>query len=203
MADKKTTKKKPAKTVKREPTVKPQEKVEVKVAEGTTEILNKILLCLYAIIVILVVNTTILLLKDVKVGSNTSESESETEYDTSMFTSITTDTLEEAVSGDNVQVVYIGRSTCGFCVKFLPTLQQAQKDYNYTTLYLDITTVTTTEQQNKIFAFDNEEGFISDNFGATPMVLIMKDGKLIDGWLGYDEYSAFASWLEENGFTKE
>ncbi len=171
--------------------------------ELNTEILNKILICLYALIVILVVNTAIILLKNNTVTKDsTTEEQETTEYDVSMFTKVTADNLKEAISKDEAQIVYVGRSTCGYCVKFLPVLQQAQKDYKYTTLYLDITTVTTTEQQNKILELDNEDKFLSENFGGTPMVLLVKDGKIVDTWMGYSEYSTYATWLEKNGFTK-
>lgn len=186
-------------------TPKVQEEVVREEKKDYTEILNKILLCLYALIVILVVNTTILLVKGSSANNDSTPStqEESTEYDVSMFTSVTADTLADAVASDTAKILYIGRSTCGYCVQFLPVLEQAQKDYGYETLYLDITTVTTTEQQDKILAFDNEEEFLKQNFGGTPMVLIMKDGKMIGTWIGYAEYSTYASWLEENGFAKK
>lgn len=170
-----------------------------------SEVLNKILICLYALIAILVINTTILLVKDgsTKANATSNNTEENAEYDVSMFTSVTADTLGDAVSSDTAKIVYIGRSTCGYCVQFLPILQQAQTDYGYETLYLDITTVTTTEQQDKILAFDNDEEFLKENFGGTPMVLLMKNGKLVDTWIGYAEYSEYSAWLEKNGFAKK
>lgn len=185
---------------------KAKEEVAKKVeTKDYSEVLNKILICLYALIAILVINTTILLVKDGSTKTNTTSDNSEenVDYDVSMFTSVTADTLGEAVSSDTAKIVYIGRSTCGYCVQFLPILQQAQTDYGYETLYLDITTVTTTEQQDKILAFDNEEEFLKQNFGGTPMVLLMKNGKIVDTWIGYAEYSEYSAWLEKNGFAKK
>lgn len=169
-----------------------------------TEILNKILICLYALIIILIVNTAILLVKTnfKSTDNNEVEEQESTEYDVSMFTKVTAENLKEAIETEDVKIVYVGRSTCGYCVKFLPVLQKAQTEYNYETLYLDITTVTTTEQQDKILELDNEEGFLSENFGGTPMVLMVQDGKIIDTWMGYAEYSTYTAWLEKNGFTK-
>lgn len=168
------------------------------------EILNKILICLYALIIILIVNTAILLVKTnfKSTDNNEVEEQESTEYDVSMFTKVTAENLKEAIETEDVKIVYVGRSTCGYCVKFLPVLQKAQTEYNYETLYLDITTVTTTEQQDKILELDNEEGFLSENFGGTPMVLMVQDGKIIDTWMGYAEYSTYTAWLEKNGFTK-
>lgn len=185
---------------------KAKEEVATKVeTKDYSEVLNKILICLYALIAILVINTTILLVKDGSTKANTTSNNTEenAEYDVSMFKSVTADTLGDAVSSDTAKIVYIGRSTCGYCVQFLPILQQAQTDYGYETLYLDITTVTTTEQQDKILAFDNDEGFLKENFGGTPMVLLMKNGKLVDTWIGYAEYSEYSAWLEKNGFAKK
>ena len=61
----------------------------------------------------------------------------------------------------------------------------------------------TTEQQDKILAFDNEEEFLKENFGGTPMVLLMKNSKIVDTWIGYAEYSEYSAWLEKNGFAKK
>lgn len=172
-------------------------------------LLNKIVLCLYAIIFLLLVNTTILLLKDAKFGTvkedteENNETPSSTEYDVSMFHSVTAETLKDETAKEDLQIVYIGRSTCGFCVQFLPILQQAQKDYDYETLYLDITTVKTTEQLDRILELDNESEFLDKNFGSTPMVLLMKNSEIVDTSVGYKEYSEYSEWLEKNGFTKK
>lgn len=201
MADKKN---KNNKSTTRNQSSKPVSINKISNDETNTEILNKILICLYALIVILVVNTTILVVKGGSTTAKTTEQEekSNTEYDVSMFTTVTAENLKEAVSKDEAKIVYVGRSTCGYCVKFLPVLQKAQDEYKYETLYLDITTVTTTEQQDKIFELDNEEEFLKQNFGGTPMILLMKNGEIVDSWMGYAEYSTYAEWLEKNGFTK-
>ena len=203
--EKKTVKK--STSTKTKPSVKPEKTIVTKeVAKDYTEILNKLLVCLYVLIAFLVINTGILIFKGTgssEATTSKTKTEENTEYDVSMFTSVTADDLKENISSSTPKIVYIGRSTCGYCVKFLPALQQAQKNYGYETLYLDITTVTTEDQQEKILELDNDEKFLEQNFGGTPMVLLMKDGKLIDTWIGYAEYSAYASWLEENGFTKK
>lgn len=166
----------------------------------------KILVCLYIIIGLLALNTLVVILSNASNESpttgNTEETKENTEYDISMFNEITTDDLSKVASSSEPQVIYIGRSTCGYCVAFLPTLQKAQSEYGYTTQYLDITKITTEEQQNALLAYDNDSKILSDNFGSTPMVLIVKDGKLVNGTVGYEEYDTFADFLEENGISK-
>lgn len=170
------------------------------------ELLKKLLICAYIIMGLLAVNTIGVFMNNVKVTTGSDSAETETtepsaEYDVSMFDTVDADKTVELFKEEDTQVIYVGRSTCGYCVQFLPILQQAQKDYGYKTKYLDITTVTE-DGQSKILEKDNDEQFLATNFGSTPMVILVKDGSIVDGWVGYAEYDAFASFLEENGFKK-
>ena len=190
---------------------KPEEK-EVKIIQNSrdyTDLIKRIITCMYVIIGLLIALGVIMVV--VPKSSNWSGTSNDEvnneeelgEYDVSMFDSITSDNFKKSVSGDTTKIVYIGRDTCGYCVQFLPILQKAQDAYGYKTLYLDITTITTEEQQQKIMAFDNEEKFLEENFGSTPMVLAFKDGKMIDTWVGYSEYEDFANWLKELGLKEK
>lgn len=165
-------------------------------------VLKKLLICAYIIIALLAINTIILFTSNVDITTNKENNSmsDNNEYDVSMFDTVDTSGAIGLFESSDTQVIYIGRSTCGYCVKFLPVLQKAQKEFGYKTKYLDITTVTTEEQQKSLFAKDNEEGFLTKNFGATPMVILVRDGKLIDGWVGYAEYDEFTQFLRENGF---
>jgi len=171
--------------------------------------LEKITTCLYIIIALLFLNTILLTISlGDKKESTTGTEETETlDYDVSAFISLTTDQFLNQVNESGYQVIYIGRSSCGFCAKILPVLEQAQEEYNYTTLYYDITQIIDFENQvildeekyDKILALHT---YVDENFGATPMILIYKDGQYINGTVGYMEYSDFATFLEESGITK-
>lgn len=165
-----------------------------------TEILTKIFYTLIVIAVISAANLFVNIIKNGQVAETKESTETEEtgEYDVSMFNKKTTTETIESINKGNTEIIYIGRSTCGYCVKFLPILQEAQNKFGYTTTYIDLTEMTSDDQANLI-ALDNEEGYISENFGYTPMVLIFKDGKLVNGWVGYAEYDTFASFLNENG----
>ena len=171
------------------------------------ELLKKLLICAYIIMGLLAVNTIGVFMKNVEVTTSsdskeeTQQTEQDVEYDVSMFDTVDAEKTVKLFEEDDTQVIYIGRSTCGYCVQFLPVLQQAQKDYGYKTKYLDITTVTE-DGQKSILEKDNDEQFLTTNFGSTPMVILVKDGKLVDGWVGYAEYDTFAKFLEENRLKK-
>lgn len=177
--------------------------------------LQKILKCVYIIIALLAINTIILFASNVKITtekneSNTQENENtkeetstqeNTNYDVSMFEEVTMDEVIDLFDSNETKLIYIGRATCGYCVKFLPVLQQAQKDYGYKTYYYDMDKLTS-EDSKKILEKDNEEGFLKEKFTATPMVLLVKDGKIVGPWVGALEYDDFAQFLEEHGFKK-
>ena len=44
------------------------------------------------------------------------------------------------------------------------------------------------------------DGYMEENFGATPMVLIIKDGKIIEAQTGYSEYDTFKTLLKNAGY---
>ena len=163
--------------------------------------LKKLQVCVYIIIALLLINT-IALFASLKDPSDTSTETEETEetynYDVSMFKTISADEFVEAYNGSELQVVYFGRSTCGYCVQFLPTLQQAQADYGYTTLYVDIEAIGS-DGITKITELDS---YLSETYGQTPSVVLVQNGQIVDYNLGYTDYESFASMLEVNGFTK-
>lgn len=168
-------------------------------------LLQRLTYCVYIVLGLLAINTIILLANNIHVVKDneieTEEKESTKEYDVSMMNSVDMDELIKLFDSKDTQVVYIGRSTCGYCVQFLPALKKAQKEYGYKTNYLNISEVSESDAE-KLLEKDNDEKFLEENYGATPMVLLVKDGKLQDTWVGYSEYNEFAQFLEENGFKK-
>lgn len=131
-------------------------------------------------------------------GSSTKEETSTTEYDVSSFTEITVDEMFNKVNKSGYRIVYVGRSGCGYCRMFLGALRQAQSEFNYETLYIDLDKVTT-DGSNKMKSISSD---LNEKFGYTPMVIVYKDGVYQDVWVGYAEYSSFASFLTGLGMTK-
>lgn len=202
----KTKKSNVKKTVKKEAKVETKKEIKtepIKVIDYTS-ILNKIFTTLIVIACILGVNLVVNIVKGGATSTKPNNQTEETEnmdYDVSSFDSMSTTDAMAKIAEGGTEIIYIGRATCGYCVKFLPTLKQAQEEYDYKTTYIDLEQMTSDDQQ-KLLTLDNEEKYIEENFGYTPMVLIFKDGKLVQGWVGYAEYSTFAAFLEDNGIKK-
>lgn len=202
MATKKATEEKTK--VQKNSLVAKEEKNEKEELIGNTKVestLQKIFYCLVVISVILLVGVIGIFagVENMNGTSTKQDEEQVQEYDASMFKQVTPDEFVEAFKGSETQVIYIGRPTCSYCAAFLPTLQQAQKDYNYTTLYLNIDEVDSSEI-SKITELDE---WLNTYYGTTPLVIVVKDGKIQgEGWVGYAEYDTFAAYLENLGFKK-
>lgn len=175
--------------------------------------MNKIITLLYVIIGILVINTLVLLISNIKFtkedSPTTSGETANEDYDVSMFNSVNSEGFLELVNKESTSVIYLGRGTCGYCVKFLPTLQKAQKEIGYKTNYVDIEKVgEDSEATNKMIEMINNmsEQYNEANgtdyeslYGYTPTVVVVGNGKIKNIWIGYSDYDTYASWLKENG----
>lgn len=168
------------------------------------ELLKKILIFIKILIVIAVINTILLLIaigedgSTKKTATNTTTQEQEsTEYDVSGLDAIDANAFlslfSDKKSGTNI--IYLGREGCSYCTAFLPHLKQAQSDLNFTAKYLDISAVSE-EDANKITALND---FLSTNYGYTPIVIVTKDGKYVDGSVGYLEYDELVDFLNKSG----
>lgn len=188
------TKKATKKTTVKKEVIK-NEEVIVKNQIDYTNSLNKIFYALIVIAVILGINLIVNIVTNADVVSKEVTEEENVNYDVSEFETLTTTDTVKKISEGGTQVVYIGRANCGYCVKFIPVLQEAQKDLGYKTIYIDLNEVTVDDQE-KLVAYDS---YVEENFGYTPMVLVFKDGKYVDGWVGYTEVEQFKSFLAEAG----
>ena len=172
--------------------------------EEMYELLKQIRNILVIIAIILVVNVIVTGMNNngtTTIPSSSDEStteETEVEYDVSSFTEVTVDEMFTKVNTSGYQVVYIGREGCGYCRMFLSALEQAQTNFKYTTLYIDLDEVTS-EGATKMEGISD---VLAEKFGYTPMVIVYKDGVYQDVWIGYDEYSEFESFLTGLGMTK-
>lgn len=182
--------------------------------EELQNVLKRVLICLYIIIGILSVDTVINISKNIKfTKSETSQSTDDNDelsgdYDISKFDEIkATDISSE--SKDKTILVYIGRETCGYCVKFIPVLQEVQEKHSYTTKYIDIAkiidytsgNISDQDAYDTLIKMDTveEQSSVMDEFGATPMTLIIKDNKIIDSVVGYVEADTLTSLIDKNG----
>ena len=149
-----------------------------------------------------------------KAGNTDSQSGEPTEvsadYDVSAFKEIKAQDIKKESKGKNI-LIYVGRSSCGYCVQYVPVLTQVQeKSKKYQTYYIDIAKIldfsSTTggildqEANNIMQQLDKE--FMESNWGATPLTLVVKDSKLVDSVVGYVDADTLEALIKKNGFVK-
>lgn len=185
------------------------------------DMLNRIVVCLIVIAIILAVNTVVLICKNgesSKENTNTTNSSSNsstdnsTNYDVSMMKEVDiSDVLDMFKDTKGTYVLYIGRSDCSACITYLPSLQQAQANLGYTTQYLDLNKLDTKSSNYEslvskltlkytmtISGTEQTETF-GKWMGYTPMTIIIKNGKMVDGEIGAITYDTLVDMLKENG----
>ena len=120
------------------------------------------------------------------------------DYDVSMFNEVAVSDILKFLGTSNKEthILYLGRSTCSACVAFLPGLQETQKEMDFTTDYLDITKVDTSSDDFKKFSSllskeitqnvngTSQTGKISEFYGLTPMIVVIKNGEALDAIVG-------------------
>ena len=121
------TKKATKKTTVKKEVIK-NEEVIVKNQIDYTNVLNKIFYALMAIAIILGVNLIVNIVTNADTVSNEVVEEENVNYDVSEFEVLSTTDAAKKIEEGGTHVVYIGRENCGYCVQFIPVLQQAQKE---------------------------------------------------------------------------
>ena len=180
------------------------------------EYLKKIYTMLIVVLVISVMSLMIGLVnysntKGTTNNSTPSSSDSVLEdYDVSMFNEVSVSDILKFLGTSNKEthILYLGRSTCSACVAFLPGLQETQKEMNFTTDYLDITKVDTSSDDFKKFSSllskeitqnvngTSQTGKISEFYGLTPMIVVIKNGEAVDAIVGSYSKENLQSFLK-------
>ena len=167
-----------------------------------------IIVLLITILIVLTIGVSKMFVNNNNEVETNAESEYNTNYDVSMFTEIEAKDIKKKTNKEP-QVVYIGRETCSWCAAFLPNLWEAQEEFGYKTLYIDIAKIIdfSTGEVSDQDAYDTlnkltgegYENYMSENFGATPMILIIENNKIIGAQTGYSEYDTFKTILNDAG----
>lgn len=130
-------------------------------------------------------------------GNNGGSSSSTTEYDVSAMKTITGKEAVELFDKKGTQFLYIGRPTCGVCVSLVPELNKVISDLKITVNYLELKSTYETDFEGLFDKLDIETsiksgsntyegtyGKLLKEHGFTPLVIIIKDGKMVDGFVG-------------------
>lgn len=156
------------------------------------EVTNKILICMYILIILTIINIVLPYIVAF-IGSKATENH---KYDTSMFKNIDGSDISKLGLGDKEEVLFICSDSYQECHDFIGTIERAQKEYNLTINYLKADELNIEDNANALLEYDNEKEFISKSLGQVPIVLVLKDEKLVEGWTGVSSYENFQEFLK-------
>ena len=152
--------------------------------------------------------------KDEETEPTNTETQQSPTYDTSAFTKVKAQDLEKLSKKDTI-IVWIGRQGCGYCGQFAPIITSVGEKLDETIYYLDLAdifdfstnpvTILDEEAYDLLLNFktDGDNEGVMDEFGATPMTLVIKKNKIVGNFVGaYDEATALEI-LEDEGFKQK
>ena len=135
-------------------------------------------------------------------------------YDVSAFTKIKPSELSTISQGKKI-VVWIGRQGCSYCSLYAPTIKSVTKDLGIKAYYIDLGAMY--DASSGEWQLVDEEGYnaitnlqkanedmqeLMNDFGATPMTLVIKDNTVVNGAMGAVGKEDLSKILEAEGFKK-
>lgn len=106
--------------------------------------------------------------------------------------------VNELLESNEIELVFLGRPTCSYCVMIQPSMDNLSKKYNFEYTYVNIDKLSTS-QFNKIA---NKLDIETTNFG-TPYLAIVKNGKKVAEQPGYLDEDELFSFFQTNGLIAE
>ena len=131
------------------------------------------------------------------------------EYDVSSFKEIKPSDIKKDSQNSTI-LIMIGRKTCYYCQLYAPILTEVSKEYQFQPRYIDLEKlvnletgeVTEPEEVDYLVQLEATEEYknFMDDFGATPMTLIVKEEKIVGGIMGYTPKENLIEQLKDLGF---
>lgn len=138
------------------------------------------------------------------------------EYDVSFMHEVTVSEALDIFEKKGTFVLMVGYKKCKECQNILPAIKDAQVENSYMTQYLDIEKVNRSsndwealkiklsmkseqslDEDGKGEKVQETYGYFLDEYGLTPTVIIIKDGKQVAGFIGGYDYNTIKNFLKD------
>lgn len=114
------------------------------------------------------------------------------ELDTSMFNVVTTENVDKIFNSQKAEILVIGSRECSATKAFEPIMQLSSAKEQYTINYMELLDEEQNSNSYKAFIekldipynIDDEEKKLKDYMGATPMIIVIKNKKVVYGMVG-------------------
>lgn len=101
---------------------------------------------------------------------------------------------QDLTSSEEKSLILIARPTCGYCVKFVPVLEEVVEEYGLTINYFN----TDALSEEEVSAFYSSSTLFNSNEFGTPSLIITKNNTIVEYNIGYMDKNATVEWLKEN-----
>lgn len=124
------------------------------------------------------------------------ESDAISEDEKKELTQIDMDTYLEYYNGSEEKLVLFARPTCSYCKIAEPIIQNIAYKYNFEIYYVNTDELADDEQEKLI----NSNTYFSEGYG-TPLLLIVKDGEIVDKIDGLTDTEHYLDFFEYYGYV--
>ena len=180
-------------------TVDKDDEIKVLSKYKNLSIQKRILICMYILIILTIIS---MILPYVVSYFQMKYIEEKNTYDTSSFKNITRLGISNLGRTNGKDVLFICSENYQECHDFINTVNKAQSEYNFVTYYLKADELNNEEAINSLLKFDNDKKFIASIIGQIPIVLVLSEEKLVEGWVGVSSYENYLDFLKKCSVIK-
>lgn len=105
---------------------------------------------------------------------------------------------KKVLKSDKTNILVIGQTSCTYCIKAKPILNEVASEYDVTINYLNMTNLSEDESSK----FNDSLDYLKDNEWGTPLTLIIKNGKVIDSANGLLDKDGYVELFKKNDIIK-
>jgi len=111
---------------------------------------------------------------------------------------------KELISSNTPQLFVIAQTNCSACMMAKPALLSISSDYKVNINYLDLTKLKNSENGKDLMSeFTSSLSFLTEEEWGTPLMIVVKDKKVIGSSKGYHSETEYIKFLKGQGFIGE
>lgn len=111
---------------------------------------------------------------------------------------------KELIKTDKSEILVIGQTSCSACMMAKPALLSIANKYNVKINYFNLSELQASENASDLIKeFTSSLTFLSEEEWGTPLMIVVKDKKVIANSNGYYSEQKYTSFLKEQGFIGE
>jgi len=117
---------------------------------------------------------------------------SENQENDTALTKLSCQQYQDLTTSDEESIILIARPTCGYCVKYIPVLEEIVGEYGITINYFN----TDALSKEEVSDFYSSSSLFEDKKFGTPTLIVVKNSEIVEYNIGYMEKEETIEWLK-------